>query len=168
MPCGWWAGVAGRGGVGRTLGSRLVDGERRAVARRDSQGPAQPRRDSPASSRARRFRRHCVPINRPVSVGSTCCTASGSVPVSRDDMGLGKTIQVLSLLLILKHESTVHRTAATPTRAPSLLAAPASLLANWAAEIERFAADAEIPHRPILSIQHGRSQGDDRGDARGG
>jgi superfamily II DNA or RNA helicase len=55
-----------------------------------------------------------------------------------DDMGLGKTIQVLSLLLILKHESTVQRTA-TPTRAPSVLVAPASLLANWAAEIERFA-----------------------------
>ena len=55
-----------------------------------------------------------------------------------DDMGLGKTIQVLSLLLILKRESTAQRTA-TPTRAPSLLVAPASLLANWVAEIERFA-----------------------------
>jgi non-specific serine/threonine protein kinase len=48
-----------------------------------------------------------------------------------DDMGLGKTIQVLSLLLVLKHQ------AATPQ--PSLLVAPASLLANWAAEMERFA-----------------------------
>jgi superfamily II DNA or RNA helicase len=55
-----------------------------------------------------------------------------------DDMGLGKTIQVLSLLLILKHESKVQRTA-MPTLAPSVLVAPASLLANWAAEIERFA-----------------------------
>ena len=49
-----------------------------------------------------------------------------------DDMGLGKTIQVLSLLLVLKRE------AAAQTR-PSLLVAPASLLANWAAEAERFA-----------------------------
>ncbi len=49
-----------------------------------------------------------------------------------DDMGLGKTIQVLSLLLVLKRENRGKRR-------PSLLVAPASLLANWAAEIERFA-----------------------------
>ncbi|MEO8661332.1 MAG: DEAD/DEAH box helicase [Bryobacteraceae bacterium] len=49
-----------------------------------------------------------------------------------DDMGLGKTIQVLSLLLVLKREES-----ANPQ--PSLLIAPASLLANWAAEIDRFA-----------------------------
>lgn len=48
-----------------------------------------------------------------------------------DDMGLGKTIQVLSLLLVLKREQ--------PNARPSLLVAPASLLANWAAEAERFA-----------------------------
>jgi superfamily II DNA or RNA helicase len=45
-----------------------------------------------------------------------------------DDMGLGKTIQVLSLLLVEKAAGQ-----------PNLLVAPASLLGNWAAEIEKFA-----------------------------
>src|SRR6516162_9781764 len=48
-----------------------------------------------------------------------------------DDMGLGKTIQVLALLLVLRQQSNGP--------APSLLVAPASLLANWASELERFA-----------------------------
>ena len=47
-------------------------------------------------------------------------------------MGLGKTIQVLALLLL-------RRRARDGERQPSLLLAPASLLANWSAEIERFA-----------------------------
>jgi len=49
-----------------------------------------------------------------------------------DDMGLGKTIQVLALLLVLQGQNN-----GKPQ--PSLLVAPASLLANWASEIERFA-----------------------------
>jgi SNF2 family DNA or RNA helicase len=49
-----------------------------------------------------------------------------------DDMGLGKTIQVLSLLLALKQN---RQRAAKP----SLLVLPASLLANWKAEMKRFA-----------------------------
>ena len=53
-----------------------------------------------------------------------------------DDMGLGKTMQVLALLLVLKKTSGAGR---RDPRHASLLVAPASLLANWAAEIERFA-----------------------------
>jgi superfamily II DNA or RNA helicase len=48
-----------------------------------------------------------------------------------DDMGLGKTIQVLSLLLVEQARCAKPR--------PSLLVAPASLLANWETEIEKFA-----------------------------
>ena len=53
-----------------------------------------------------------------------------------DDMGLGKTIQVLSLLLLQagKHQE----------KQPSLLVVPASLLANWAAEVERFAPSLKV------------------------
>ena len=46
-----------------------------------------------------------------------------------DDMGLGKTIQVLALLSVLKKKRGAK---------PSLLVLPASLLANWKAEMERF------------------------------
>jgi non-specific serine/threonine protein kinase len=54
-----------------------------------------------------------------------------------DDMGLGKTIQVLALLTLRKRE------AGERTR-PSLLVAPASLLANWVAEASRFAPDLRV------------------------
>ena len=47
-----------------------------------------------------------------------------------DDMGLGKTLQVIALLLLLKRQGA---------GAPSLVVVPASLLANWKAELERFA-----------------------------
>jgi len=53
-----------------------------------------------------------------------------------DDMGLGKTVQVLALLLLLKR----HR--AIP--GPHLLVVPASLLANWKAEAERFAPTVRV------------------------
>ncbi|HEU4534111.1 MAG TPA: DEAD/DEAH box helicase, partial [Polyangiaceae bacterium] len=47
-----------------------------------------------------------------------------------DDMGLGKTIQIIALLLLVKK-------AREP--GPHLLVVPASLLANWKAELGRFA-----------------------------
>jgi non-specific serine/threonine protein kinase len=62
-----------------------------------------------------------------------------------DDMGLGKTIQVLALLLVLKAQRE------GPKR-PSLLVAPASLLANWESERERFAPSVKalIAHPSVM------------------
>jgi non-specific serine/threonine protein kinase len=48
-----------------------------------------------------------------------------------DDMGLGKTIQVIALLLHLKREHS--------SQTSSLLVVPTSLIANWKAELTRFA-----------------------------
>jgi len=64
-----------------------------------------------------------------------------------DDMGLGKTIQVLSLLLMEQGRGARPR--------PSLLVAPASLLANWAAEIEKFAPSlkAAVVHPSMMPAE---------------
>jgi non-specific serine/threonine protein kinase len=51
-----------------------------------------------------------------------------------DDMGLGKTIQVIALLLQLKHGGN-----AAEKQTPALVIAPASLVANWKDELARFA-----------------------------
>jgi superfamily II DNA or RNA helicase len=69
-----------------------------------------------------------------------------------DDMGLGKTIQVLSLLLVLKEDSKARRE-------PSLLVAPASLLANWAEEMDRFVPSLKrlVAHPSALAPEELRS-----------
>ncbi|TCJ30511.1 DEAD/DEAH box helicase [Nocardioides jejuensis] len=64
-----------------------------------------------------------------------------------DDMGLGKTLQVIALHL--------HRAAATPT----LVVCPTSLLANWEAEIRRFA--------PGIAVRRFHGGARDLADAQG-
>ena len=70
-----------------------------------------------------------------------------------DDMGLGKTIQVLALLLIQR-----ARVPASGPLPPCLLVAPASLLSNWAAELEHFAPDlrAQIVHPSAMTAEEAR------------
>src|SRR5437879_5517755 len=66
----------------------------------------------------------------------------GQAGPQADDMGLDKTIQVLALLLVLRQQSN-------GAGAPSLLVAPASLLANWASELGRFAPSLKaVPAHP--------------------
>jgi len=74
-----------------------------------------------------------------------------------DDMGLGKTIQVLALLLVLRSQ-------VKETNQPSLLVAPASLLANWAAEIEHFAPGlkALVAHPSAMRASELKTLGSER------
>jgi SNF2 family DNA or RNA helicase len=66
-----------------------------------------------------------------------------------DDMGLGKTIQVLALLLCLRHEGPATQ------HTPSLLVIPASLLGNWRSEAARFAPSLRLLFlHPAETDQH--------------
>lgn len=75
-----------------------------------------------------------------------------------DDMGLGKTLQVLALLLLRKRASA---------KEPALLVVPASLVANWKAEQERFAPSLRlvVAHAASVGADARASIEDDAKDA---
>jgi non-specific serine/threonine protein kinase len=68
-----------------------------------------------------------------------------------DDMGLGKTIQVLALLLLIQQDQEGGQ--AEGPRRPHLIVVPASLMANWEAEMARFAPSlrALFAHPSVLT-----------------
>ena len=68
-----------------------------------------------------------------------------------DDMGLGKTLEVIALLVHLRAaQAPGGRSARRRSQgsggpvSPSLIVAPASLIANWKSEIERFAPSLKV------------------------
>ena len=61
-----------------------------------------------------------------------------------DDMGLGKTVQVIGLLLHRKAARAAHE---RDQARSSLLIVPASLLANWKAELQQIRTHALVPDR---------------------
>jgi hypothetical protein len=73
-----------------------------------------------------------------------------------DDMGLGKTLQVIALLLDPRRRAG-QRTNGNVAKHGCLLVVPASLIANWKGELERFA--------PSLSyrVAHPSEAGGERG-----
>jgi superfamily II DNA or RNA helicase len=103
-------------------------------------GPPPPGRPPPATLRP--YQQVGVRwLHTLASLGLGACLA--------DDMGLGKTIQVIALLLALRKESD----------RPSLLVVPASLIANWTAELERFAPDlrAVVAHSSAMDADERRT-----------
>ena len=62
--------------------------------------------------------------------------AHGLGGILADDMGLGKTVQTLALICQARQQH--------PGMAPFLVVAPASVVANWAAEAARFAPELSV------------------------
>jgi non-specific serine/threonine protein kinase len=114
-----------RGWVGLTAGDALADALAKLRAPESLTGA-----DPPGlRARLRHYQQTGVNWLRFVTgLGLGACLA--------DDMGLGKTVQVIGLLL---HRKPSIETGGKSRTKSNLLVVPASLLANWKAELERFA-----------------------------
>ncbi len=114
--------------------SGLTAGPALEATLQELRAPATQRRTSPPGLRAdlRPYQRTGYAWLRFVArLGLGACLA--------DDMGLGKTVQVIALLLDLKR---------TKADRASLLVVPASLIANWKAELARFAPEPDVGGGP--------------------
>jgi superfamily II DNA or RNA helicase len=69
-----------------------------------------------------------------------------------DDMGLGKTLQCLALISRARQRE--------PEAGPFLIVAPTSVVANWAAEAERFAPDLNVVQVSGTMARHGQCLGE--------
>ncbi|MBI5487451.1 MAG: DEAD/DEAH box helicase [Deltaproteobacteria bacterium] len=92
-----------------------------------------------------------------------------------DDMGLGKTVQLIGLLVLRKGGGATAGLPGPTTRPdrptnnqqlplPSLLVVPASLIANWCRELERFAPDLRVfvAHPSVTSASELAAPPEDR------
>ena len=73
------------------------------------------------------------------SIGFGTCLA--------DDMGLGKTLQILTLIELWKHANLLEKL-------PVFLVLPATLLANWQSEKEKFTPDLKMAALHPAAVSH--------------
>lgn len=123
----------------RAAWSRVVPGEALAKVLEEMQRPEASAESCPGSALQATLR----PYQRQGSHWLWFMNRLGLGACLADDMGLGKTMQVLALLLVLKRLRGEGAPEAG-ANGPGLLTVPASLIANWKAEILRFAPSLSV------------------------
>ena len=148
--CGW--SPVSRWMTRRGLARRRIPTGRRLRRARGSQRRCEAcavPRVWPVSIPDPRYARPCGPTNRLVCAGCICCTAWGLALASPTTWEWVRRSRSCHCFWCCKQEFTRERRP-PGTASSSILVAPASLLANWAAEVERFAPTLEDAHRPSL------------------
>ena len=109
------------------LGCRLVAGDRRSLAGRDAEGVACP--DGADADPGPALREPCARIRRQACTGCICCPGLAWAPASPTTWASARRS---------RFSRCCWPSGGPARRCVNLLVGPASLLANWAAEIERF------------------------------